>query len=289
MWNSTSISTTWNWNAVDIGPRRDLLGELSMEVQATTSPHTGKPIQFGVYHSLYEWFNPLYQIDKKSNYTKNEFVRTKTLPELYDLVKRYRPTLIWSDGEWEAPSWYWNSTKFLQWYATESPVADQAVWNDRWGRGTLCKHGGFLTCTDRYSPGKIQTKKWEDAFTIDKTSWGLNRNATYSDYMTVKEIVDLLIETVAYNGNVLLNVGPAADGTIHPIFVDRLLGIGEHIQALLMNRMCVFCDSQLICWLWCCVFRKVAENKWPSHLRHETLAGVSKRNGFVGCLLHAYA
>ena len=44
--------------------------------------------------------------------------------------------------------------------------------------------------------------------------------------MTVKEVVDTLVETVAFNGNVILNVGPGADGTLAPIFVDRLLGIG---------------------------------------------------------------
>jgi alpha-L-fucosidase len=62
--------------------------------------------------------------------------------------------------------------------------------------------------------------------TIDKNSWGWNRMATIHDYMTVKELVDMLIQAVAFNGNMLLNVGPGADGTLSPIFVDRLLGLG---------------------------------------------------------------
>ena len=33
--NSKNISTTWNWNSMDVGPRRDLLGEL---VQAIRQP-----------------------------------------------------------------------------------------------------------------------------------------------------------------------------------------------------------------------------------------------------------
>ena len=78
----------------------------------------------------------------------------------------------------------------------------------------------------RYDPGTLQTRKWENAFTIDKNSWGLNRNATLSDYMTVAELVHTLIKVVAFNGNVLVNVGPGPDGTINPIFIDRLLGIG---------------------------------------------------------------
>ena len=35
-----------------------------------------------------------------------------------------------------------------------SPVKDTVVTNDRWGKGTTCKHGGFYTCSDRYNPGK---------------------------------------------------------------------------------------------------------------------------------------
>ena len=34
-----------------------------------------------------------------------------------------------------------------------SPVKDSVVTNDRWGQGVMCKHGGFLTCSDRYNPG----------------------------------------------------------------------------------------------------------------------------------------
>jgi alpha-L-fucosidase len=218
---------------MEIGPRRDLVGELATAIRTVTSPHTQRPIKFGLYHSLYEWFNPLYLQDKKNNFTTQHFVNTKTLPELYDLVNKYQPELIWSDGEWEAPSSYWKATQFLHWYATQSAVKDTAVWNDRWGSDTLCHHGAYLTCTDRYNPGKYDknaTRKWENALTIDKTSWGYNRNASYTDYLTVPEIIHNLIQVVAWNGNMLLNVGPAADGTIHPIFVDRLVHLGEWLK-----------------------------------------------------------
>ncbi|MCL4168643.1 UNVERIFIED_CONTAM: hypothetical protein GTU68_002831, partial [Idotea baltica] len=44
---------SWNWNSMDVGPKRDLVGELALAIRK-------KDLKFGVYHSLYEWFNPAY-------------------------------------------------------------------------------------------------------------------------------------------------------------------------------------------------------------------------------------
>jgi alpha-L-fucosidase len=49
MWDSRDIPTTWwNWNAMDVGPKRDLLGDLAKQIKNSTSPQTNKPIKFGV-------------------------------------------------------------------------------------------------------------------------------------------------------------------------------------------------------------------------------------------------
>ncbi|GKY90621.1 hypothetical protein MPSEU_000035600 [Mayamaea pseudoterrestris] len=248
-WNSSaSVPTTWNWNSVDVGPRRDLLGELAVAVKNATSPHTNKPIEFGIYHSLYEWFNPMYLQDKENDYQTDDFVTSKSMKELYDIVNRYEPSVIWSDGEWETTSTYWKAREFLTWLSTKSSVRDKVIWNDRWGNNTLCKHGGFLTCTDRYQPDALMQTKWEDAMTIDKNSWGFNRKASISDYMTTKELVDSLAQVVSKNGNLLLNVGPSADGTIAPIFADRLLGMGEWLKvngdAIYKSRPWKVCQNE---------------------------------------------
>lgn len=52
-------------------------------------------LKFGLYHSLYEWFNPLYLDDKATNFTKSRFVDFKTGPELYELVRNPKiPTTL---------------------------------------------------------------------------------------------------------------------------------------------------------------------------------------------------
>ena len=57
----------------------------------------------------------------------------KVGPELHDLVETYKPDILWSDGGWEDPDTYWNSTQFLAWLYNQSPVKDTVMTNDRWG------------------------------------------------------------------------------------------------------------------------------------------------------------
>ncbi|XP_013422200.1 alpha-L-fucosidase-like isoform X1 [Lingula anatina] len=215
---------SWNWNAMDVGPKRDLLGDLAVAIRNRTDIH------FGLYHSLFEWFNPIYLKDKANKFTTQDFVKTKTGPELYELVNKYQPELIWSDGEWEAEDTYWNSTNFIAWLYNDSPVKNKVVVNDRWGSRTLCKHGDYYTCQDRYNPGKLQNHKWENAMTIDKLSWGYRRNAPLSDYLTMVELTTTIAETISCGGNILVNIGPTADGRIPPIFEERLRQMGQWLK-----------------------------------------------------------
>jgi alpha-L-fucosidase len=66
LWPSSS---SWNWNSMDVGPHRDLVGELANSIRKNSK------MRFGLYHSLYEWFNPLFDSDRASVYKKNDFVR----------------------------------------------------------------------------------------------------------------------------------------------------------------------------------------------------------------------
>ncbi|KAG5315248.1 FUCO fucosidase, partial [Pseudoatta argentina] len=211
---------SFSWNSMAVGPQKDLVGELAEAIRSKTD------LKFGLYHSKYEWYNPLYVTDKQNNFTTDRFVTHKIIPELYELVETYKPEVIWSDGDWEASDSYWKSKEFLAWLYNKSPVKDTVVVNDRWGSNIPCHHGDFFTCTDRFNPGVLLPHKWENCMTIDKKSWGYRRNAVLSEYYTLVGLVKELVITVSCGGNLLMNVGPTKDGIITPIFEERLRGMG---------------------------------------------------------------
>ena len=62
---------------------------------------------FGLYYSLFEWFNPLYLKDKSVDFTSREFVQNKIIPEMKELALNIEPHVWWSDGDWEATPDYW--------------------------------------------------------------------------------------------------------------------------------------------------------------------------------------
>ena len=130
----------------------------------------------------------MYLADKKHNFTTSQYVDAVLMPQLKDVVSTYHCDVIWADGDWEAPDSYWRSPEFLAWAYNSAPSRDTIVTNDRWGAGTSMHHGGFYTGGDRLNPRALMQHKWEDAFTIDTTSWGFNRNSPLEWYLTIEEL-----------------------------------------------------------------------------------------------------
>ncbi|MFW5973329.1 MAG: alpha-L-fucosidase [Bacteroidota bacterium] len=207
------------WNAADVGPRRDLAGELTSAVRQ-------RGLKMGFYYSLYEWFNEQYHSDL-GTYT-DEYM----WPQLKELVTAYEPDIVWTDGEWDHSSDVWKSEEFLAWLYNESPVRGSVVVNDRWGSETRSRHGGYYTTEYSMVHGgeeiddQAALHPWEECRGIGG-SFGYNRNERLEDYASSSDVVRLLIETVAHGGNLLLNVGPTADGRIPVIMQERLSDVGQ--------------------------------------------------------------
>ncbi len=208
----------WNWNVMDVGPRRDL-------VRAVTDAMRSRDIRIGYYYSLYEWFNPLYQHDV------DRYVDQYMLPQMKSLVERYKPDIFWPDGEWDHSSDTWRSAEFLAWLFNESSAPDDIAVNDRWGRETRSRHGGFATPEYQHRrPGRLMdAARFEECQGMGK-SFGLNRNETAEDYRSTSALLRLLIDTVSRGGNLLLDIGPTGDGRIPEIMVERLLEMGAWLE-----------------------------------------------------------
>ncbi len=218
LWPSRQADASWGrpWNSVAVGPKRDLVGELSSAVRK-------RNLEMGFYFSLYEWFNPLWLAGNTDAYVERHL-----FPQFKDLVTRYSPSVIFSDGEWELQSANWRAPELLAWLFNESAVADKVVVNDRWGRETRHRHGGYYTT--EYGAGLPgAAHAWEENRGLG-FSYGFNRNEDLGDYATGQRLLLTLLDTVSRGGNLLLNVGPTADGRIPVVMQDRLAYLGQWLQ-----------------------------------------------------------
>ncbi len=217
MWPSAEANRDWGrpWNATVIGPKRDLLGDLATAVRQ-------RGLKFGFYYSLYEWFNPLWLKDRPA------YVTEHMIPQFKDVVTRYRPAIIFSDGEWDLTSKDWHSEELLAWLFNESPCKDEVVVDDRWGKETRHHHGTYFTT--EYGAGmKDAAHPWEENRGLGY-SYGYNRAEGIDDYKRAPELILVLCDLVSRGGNFLLDIGPTADGRIPVIMQQRLIEMGDWLK-----------------------------------------------------------
>ena len=217
LWPSKEAEETYgvHYNPVKIGPKRDITGELCAAVRK-------KGIKAGLYYSLYEWYHPLYKTDKP------RFVSEHLFPQFKDLVTRYQPDIVWSDGEWELPWETWRSPELLAWLFNHAPNEEDLVINDRWGKGVRHKHGSFYT-TEYGSGMDDDSHPWEENRGMGH-SYGYNRAENLAHYRTAQELILMLADVVSRGGNLCLDIGPRADGSIPVIMQERLRQIGDWLK-----------------------------------------------------------
>lgn len=233
---------------------RDYVGELAGAVRK-------RGMRFGVYYSGgLDWtfhFTPI------SNFgdmlacipTSADYVAYADA-QVRELIARYKPSVVWNDIAW--PSENNQRALFTDYYAA---VPDGVV-NDRWlaNRGMfaalrdpaalagfnamvkarIAEAGGELDnpeplhCdfrTVEYSTGEhMSEKKWEACRGIG-WAFGYNREDKPESHLTADQLADLYRDVTGRGGNLLINVGPRADGSIPELQRDALLGLGQRIKA----------------------------------------------------------
>lgn len=249
MWNSR----TPNPQRADYRMERDLVGELAQAVRQ-------RGMKMGLYYSGGpDWtFNPrpvtsldelLLSIPATPEYARYVEAHWR------ELIERYQPDVLWNDIGYPAGG---NPLQlFADYYNT---VADGVV-NDRFTQVSLGEPGtpryrlaslamkailpavmrlagagsapttnpADFTTPEYSTLKKINLKKWEATRGMGY-SFGYNRNETEAHMLTPDALVRLLVDVVSKNGNLLLNIGPCADGSISELQTTRLHALGGWLQ-----------------------------------------------------------
>lgn len=202
-------------NCFETGPRRDITGELTREIKA-------QGLKMGLYYST--TFN--YYYDRVGHITYRELTHN----QVKELIDNYNPSILWSDDYWKphekSYAATWQSKELIAYFYNHAENPDEVVTNDRWGiEENGLQVGDFSTPEYRVLPN-ITDFYWELTRGIGQ-SYGYNQNETDKDYMSVSELIKMFVDVVSKNGNLLLNVGPKADGTLCELQEQRLRGLGE--------------------------------------------------------------
>lgn len=145
--------------------------------------------------------------------------------QLEELVERFAPDLLWNDIEWPDGGKGHEDyalAALLQRYFDRVP---HGVVNDRWG----VPYHGFLTREYMDIRG-IQPEVWESTRGLG-FSFGYNAAETPEHTLAGDALVRLLVDVVAGNGNLLINVGPRADGTIPELQHKSMRTLGRWLAA----------------------------------------------------------
>ncbi|MFK7917406.1 MAG: alpha-L-fucosidase [Ilumatobacter sp.] len=196
------------------GPRRDVVAEYA----AACERHG---ITFGTYFSLLDWGDERYGTD--------EFVEHVVHPQVMDLVEGHGTAMLWGDGHWGRDAGYWRTEELLERVRASSP---DIIINDRWRASQSDVPDGapgIVRTFDHCAPDDITEGPWELTRSVG-LSFGHNRAEQVQHHMTGLDIVDLYTEVLAKGGNLLLSVGPDAQGSVSDLQAGPLRSAGAWIR-----------------------------------------------------------
>lgn len=221
------------WNAVDMGPRRDIIAELKKETEKAG-------LYFGVSSHRLEnawFFNGGLQYpsdvqdstitlygDRAADHQYSEDLVREWLTRTYELMHKYRPQLFWFDWTVNNPSVMPYFNRFLaHYYNCAVEWGTEVLVNAKQGYPTNV----LVWDMERGKSDKLMVFPWQTDTSIGKRSWSYIDG---EDNKSATQIIHDMIDIVSKNGNLLLNVGPHPDGSITDEQKAVLLEIGEWLD-----------------------------------------------------------
>ncbi len=209
---------------------RDLIGPYCNALR-----HAGMKV--GLYYSLLDWSHPDYP-----NFTRTEQRYNRdSVPGRWDrftvfnhgqireIMEQYNPDLFWFDGDWEQSAEMWKAAEIREMILEHNPGA---IINSR-----LQGYGDYATPEQGIPVKRPQDKYWELCMTMND-SWGYQGRDT--NYKPVSLIIRIFADVISNGGNLLLDIGPKADGTIPEEQVSILQDLGRwtrrHAEAIYGTR-----------------------------------------------------
>lgn len=228
-------SNTTRWNAFDMGPKRDVLGELFKEGRQQglimgASSHYAFNWSFYNKKDKFDTTDPEFS-DLYSTKGKNleepvsaEF-KQKWWDRTVDLIDNYQPDILWFDFYLDTPDFADLRPKLAAYYYNKGlEWGKEVVINDKNFDHEAFPEGTVIYDLERGKLPGIRKLPWQTDTSIGKNSWSY---VTDWDSKTANQLIDDLVDIVSKNGNLLLNVGPKADGTIPDDQKEILLQIGD--------------------------------------------------------------
>lgn len=191
----------------------------------------------GLYYSLPDWSHPYYDVftrNRKRYELKSEPSRWDNYVKYYqkqltELSEQYKPELLWFDGDWEHSAEEWKAKETLNLLRKYNP---NIIINSR-----LNHHGDYDTPEQGIPVTRPDAKFWELCYTMND-SWGYQ--PFDKKYKSPNMIIRTLVDCISLGGNLLLDIGPKADGTIPEEQLNILKQLGrwthKHAAAIYGTR-----------------------------------------------------
>ena len=216
LWPSTTINPSPTLPKDQQHAERDIVGELTTAVRK-------QGLHMGLYYSGgYDWtFNTgpiLTQADYEAVKPETVAYGKYAFAQIHELIERYKPDVLWNDIDWP------KTGNALQVEADYYNAIPDGVIDDRFG----IAHADFTSPEYRKLDG-ISPKKWEECRGLGR-SFGYNRAEGEAETIAPGDLIALLVDIVSKNGNLLLDVGPEADGTIPSVQMERLKTLGAWLK-----------------------------------------------------------